>query len=320
MQRALLRKCLAEAWILLLACLIGMIGFAWMRTWLVSRLELGAFAKVIEQVWDKYDKFSPVPLSQLISYNGRVALTYAEPIVVICMSVWCVARGSDVVSGEIGRGSMEMLLSLPVSRWRVLVTQSMVTLIGVAVLAAGAWGGVAAGIHTCEITETVQPSFMIPGVPLPIPNPLAEAREIKRPMSDEVDARTFGFPALNLFCLGVCLAGCCTLMSAWDRYRWRTIGLLIAWLVLQLIFRVAAAAAESLHWMNYLTVFWAYEPEVTVELAVHRPEELWALVIENRQGTRLGPLGSNLVLLALGALGFTAAGVVFHRRNLPAPM
>ncbi len=163
---------------LLLACLIGMIGFAWMRTWLVSRLELGTFAKVIEQVWDKYDKFSPVPLSQLLSYDGRIALTFSEPIIVICMCVWCVARGSDVISGEVSRGSMEMLLSLPVSRFRVLATQAATTIIGVAILAAGAWTGVAAGIHTCQIKETVQPSFSIPGIPLQIPNPVAEPLDV----------------------------------------------------------------------------------------------------------------------------------------------
>ncbi len=139
-------------------------------------------------------------------------------------------------------------------------------------------------------------------------------------MASEVDANTFTHAAGNLFCLGVCLAGLSSLMSSWDRYRWRTIGLLVGWIVVQMILRVMAAAVDWLSWMNYLTIFWAYEPEVYVEVAVHRSEQLWSLMIDNRQGRRLGPLGANLVLLGVGGFSYLAAGMVFQRRNLPAPM
>ena len=43
--------------------------------------------------------------------------------------MFAIARGSDVVSGELGRGTLEMLLAQPVSRLQVLYTQAAVTLV-----------------------------------------------------------------------------------------------------------------------------------------------------------------------------------------------
>ena len=34
----------------------------------------------------------------------------------------------------------------------------------------------------------------------------------------------------------------------------------------------------------------------------------------------LGPLGYNLILLGVAVAGYLAAGIVFHRRDLPAPL
>ena len=33
-----------------------------------------------------------------------------------------------------------------------------------------------------------------------------------------------------------------------------------------------------------------------------------------------GPLGYNLILLGVGAVSYLAAGIVFHKRDLPAPL
>ncbi|MCA9182522.1 MAG: hypothetical protein KDA51_13745, partial [Planctomycetales bacterium] len=116
MNRAVLKKCLVEALLLLIACAIAIYALCWLHVWLVSRLELSEFAKVIEPLWKKYNKLSPVSLDQLLTYSGRIARAYSEPMVTLCITVWAIARGSDVVSGELGRGSMEMLIAQPLSR------------------------------------------------------------------------------------------------------------------------------------------------------------------------------------------------------------
>ena len=85
-------------------------------------------------------------------------------------------------------------------------------------------------------------------------------------------------------------------------------------------FRIAGAAVDWLYWLNYLTVFWPYEPEMFVDVAVNHPEQAFWLWMENRQGGRLGPLGSNLVLLSVGAISYLGSLVIFSRRDLPAPL
>ena len=49
--------------------------------------------------------------------------------------------------------------------------------------------------------------------------------KMKLPMSDLMDPSVLAHASVNLFALGVMLAGFTTVMSSWDRYRWRTIGI-----------------------------------------------------------------------------------------------
>lgn len=316
MNRALINKCLGDAKWLWLVCGLGAFAYAWLFVWFVSRLEMTAFAGVIEQLWDKIGKFSPVPLEQLLTYSGRIARAFSEPIIVLCLSVWAVSRGSDVVSGELGRGTMEMLLSQPITRLQLIVTQGTVTVLGAALLAVGVWCGVASGIATTQIKEKVQPQITVPGLGFRVPNPLAPAEEVRVPMREKTRAEHFTTAAVNLFCLTTCLAGIATWLSSWDRYRWRTIGIMVAFYVIQTTLRTASLAIEELAWMQYLSLFTAFEPEVCVSLAVNQPELSWA--VWTPQG--IGPMGRNLVLLGIGGGAYLIAAIQFARRDLPAPL
>ena len=73
---------------------------------------------------------SPVDLDQLLTFPGRIAIFFVEPAVLFIVCLWAIARGSDVVSGEVDRGTMEMLLAQPVSRLLILKTQAAVTVSG----------------------------------------------------------------------------------------------------------------------------------------------------------------------------------------------
>ena len=63
------------------------------------------------------------------------------------------------------------------------------------------------------------------GLGFPIPNPLAEREVIDVPMHERVQTSDLAPAAINLFSLAFCLAGMSALMSSWDKYRWRTIGI-----------------------------------------------------------------------------------------------
>lgn len=321
-NRSLLKKSLHESQWLLLSCMAALYAFCWARVWVVSQFEMSRFKTVIEQFRD-FERFSPVPFEQLFTYAGRIALTYDEPIVIACMSVWAISRGSDCISGELGRGTMEMLLSQPVSRLQVLFSQAMITVIGVALLAATTWAGVYTGIMTNSIKETAPPAnFKIPLLGFELPNPLAEEETVTIPMADRVDPRVFVPAAVNLLSLGFFLAGFSSLLSSWDRYRWRTIGLVVGFYIFQMIVKVLGLASDRFQWCSYCTFFTAYEPEAFVRIAVHETEKTWQIFVGGGTGLlpEFGPLGYDLILIALGTASYLAAAVIFCRRDLPAPL
>ena len=321
MNRALLRKCVAESRFLFLACAAGLYFFCWVRVWVVGQFEMARFEAVVEQ-FREFERFSPVAFDQLFTYAGRVALTYDEPIVILCVAVWAISRGSDVVSGELGRGTMEMLLAQPISRTQVLSTQAAVTVVGVALLCTLAWLGTATGIATTKVQELApRPTWRVPGFGLRVTNPFAERETVEVRMAEKVEPEVFIPAAFNLFSLGFFLVGLSVMMSAWDRYRWRTIGLIVGFFVLQLTMKIAAMATDDLQWMSWFTFLTAYEPEAFVSVAVNSPADIWSVLRydDQSQFVDLGPLGYNLILLVSGALFLVIGGIIFHRRDLPAP-
>jgi len=300
----------------------AMYSFCWARVWVVSLFEMSRFKVIIEQ-FREYERFSPVPFEQLFTYAGRIALTYDEPIVLVSVSLWAIARGSDCVSGEIGRGTMEMLLGQPISRVQVLWTHAVVTIAGIALLSFTSWLGVYTGIMTVSVEEPAPPeTWTIPLLDVEVPNPLSKEKMQTTPMSEIVDEQVFVPAAFNLFALGFFLAGLTSLFSSWDRYRWRSIGLVVGIYMFQMIVKVLALASDRFHWLLNCTFFTLYEPERCVSIAASEPQQTWSLVLRDQAGgfVDLGPLGYDSLLIGMGLLAYAIATVIFHRRDLPAPL
>jgi ABC-2 type transport system permease protein len=257
----------------------------------------------------------------LLSYPGRIGLAWDEPIVVFGVSIFAIARGSDAVSGELNRGTLEQLLAQPVSRLQVLYSQAAVTIGCLALLALATWGGTWCGIQCTSVKESAPPpQLKLPFLPQ-IPLPIQSDEKIDTPMRDKVQPHVF-FPAVvNLFCLGAAVAGVSTLVSACDRYRWRTIGIVSGLYIVSLILKIVGLAFERFSGLRDLSLFTAYEPQKYIAIAVRSPDEAWN-VTRYADGVffDLGPMGYNLILLSVAAAGYIAAGIVFHRRDLPAPL
>jgi len=301
-NRPLWTKSIVEARLLFLSCAAVLFAFCWIRVWLTTQIDMSRFQSLLALIPEQFQRLLPVPIDQLVSYPMRISLTYGEPLVFLVVTVWAVSRGSDSVSGELGRGTMEILLAQPLSRWQVLLASSTVTVVGAALLSLMAWAGTCMGVWLLEVK----------GPPGGEPTP----------MSELVDVRVF-LPAIaNLFAMGVFLGGLATLMSSWDRYRWRTIGLLAGFVVVSSILEIIAMTAENFKWFRWLTYFSVYEPERLVGVAVRDADQTWAWLLTDAEGhiTDLGAAGCAGLLLALGLICFAAATAIFHRRDLPAPL
>ena len=270
MKLALLRKTIRESRLLLVSSTIIMFAFCWLRVWIVSLLPTDRFKTIVEQ-FREFERFVPVPFEQLFTYPGRIALTYDELIVVMCMAIWAIARGSDCVAGELSRGTMEMVLAQPVSRKRIVLTQAMVTTIGAALLSLASWCGLYAGIHTTHVDEPVtQPAFSLPMLGLDPAGSLLEGETRRVPHVDQG-----AIPATCGRRRSICLRS----GSFWpgsvhsshhcDRYRWRTIGIVAAIYVVQLIMKIVGLASDRFKWLLSWTFFTAYDPERFVSVSVN---------------------------------------------------
>src|SRR5947209_5269898 len=120
MNRALFTKALGDAKLLFTALAALMFFYTWLNIWLSSTISLPAFSDYLAKALPKqWERIYGVSFSEIATTAGRAALVFVHPLIVFGAAFWAIARGSDCVSGEIGRGTMEMLLAQPVRRTAV---------------------------------------------------------------------------------------------------------------------------------------------------------------------------------------------------------
>jgi ABC-2 type transport system permease protein len=287
MIRALLAKAIGDAKWLFLAFFVLMFFFPWVFLWASGKISVPAFTNFLTSALPReWQQLWGVPFSQVATPAGRAALVFVHPLIVFSAAVWTVARGSDCVSGEIGRGTMEMLLAQPVRRTTVYSTQALVTVVGSALLAMAVWCGTTLGLHAGRLYENVSATLYIT-------------------------------PAVNLFALMICLGGMTALASSFDNVRWRTIGLMAGWYVVSTVLTVLSQITERWNWLSGASFLSAYKPQSMVA----RSDEAWALLTyRNGKIVALGLGGQVVVLFALGIACYVAGAVVFNRREIPAPI
>ncbi len=322
MIRLLLKKYINESMLLWLACAAMLVLFCWVRVWIVCQFELQRFEAFLDQL-KPFEKFSPVPLSQLLTYSGSLAMTFDEPVLILCILVWSIARGTDVVSGEINRGTLELLLSLPVSRVRLMTLHATVCIAGLIGLCACVWLGLYLGIQTMSVRETVTSKIelSIPYLPFKIPLQSGESRTTLVALSDRVDPQVFLPATINLFGFGFVVLSFSVLCSSFDRFRWRTIGIVVSTYVIQLLLFLLSKSAPATAFCAGLTFFSCYQPDAIVQLQRVESGSTWALTsASNILPLGLGPIGVTAVLIGLGTIFYAIAIAVFSRRDLPAPL
>ncbi len=252
---------------LLLAALAALWAlFPWIYIWLQSQVPTGDFQLLLRLIPEDWQKLSGVPIAEVATTAGRVALAFVDPVVVLGATVWGVTRGSDIVSGPLERGTMEMVLAAPVRRGAVYATHAAATILGAAllcgVLLTGLWTAIAWG-----------------------------------PWSGEVTAVRFAPAVLNTFGLMVCMAGVAGLVSSTGSHRSRTIGVMCGFYVISLLAKLVGRMSDRLAWVGWISVFGAYEPQ---RLVAGTAESWWILA-----GYNALLLGVGLAAYTLGAVVFS---------------
>ncbi len=323
MNRSLWKKNLAEGGFLLLALMIGAACFAWFRVNVVGELDTTSFRRIVDLVPKSWLKFASVDLEWLISYSGRTGLTLDEPFLIMMFAIWAIVRGSDVVSGEISRGTMEMLLAQPVSRRRVFLVQVTSTILGLAILCLVTWLAMWLAVHTTSVKVAAEPESTIWSLPTAL---LAggnrEVEAVDKPMSDFVNAADFVPGVVSLFALASFVAGFTTLLSSLDRFRWRTLGIAAGIYLVAAMIKILALASSTFSWAHWLSFFSLYEPEVAVKASCEAPEQLWQFWRYGDEGAweGFGILAQNVILLGGAFICLIIACRIFERRDIPQPL
>ncbi len=321
LDRVLLKKYVGQSMLLFCSCAFALFAFAWVRVWVVSLLDMGQFQTILEQFRD-FEKFAPIEFDSLFTYPGRTGMTYDEPIVILCVVIWAISRGSDVVSGELGRGTLEMVLSQPISRTRLLCSHAAVSITGLALLCIFVWAGIAAGIYTTSVSETVPtPTIRIPFLEIDVPMALGEPAKQTLALSDRVDVEIYAASTFHLFAFGFFVLALASFLSSIDRYRWRTVGATVAIYIAQLVMFGLGKATESLSYLLSMTFFSCYKPQKMTSM-IGKTDSLWSpwSLTQPINETSLPPLYYPLILIGLGMIFYGAAIICFKRRDLPAPL
>ncbi len=238
---ALIRKQLHESRWTIGVSAAALFGLGWLSVYITSLQE----SRILQQLgsatlddrieWMRRLGMGKEPVSAEI-----IMMFWNHPFFLIFIAVWGIARGSGAVAAEVERGTMDLLLSRPISRTAYLSSQVLVALAGLAIMAIALGAGASWALRHNVLR--------IP------PDPWLLFR-----------------PAFNLAALGLPIFGYTLLASSADHVRWRpttigaslTMGGLIARIIaLQPVF----SDRPWKPWLESVSIFKAYNPiEVVME-------------------------------------------------------
>jgi len=235
MNLAIWQKAIREAWRSLVVCSVLLILFAWLFVWLMSQFNLSTFGLMLRMVPKFMQNAMGAPIAELATRTGQFSILFVHVVTMLVCVGWALARGSAPVAGEIGRGTMDLILSLPIRRPTVVVASAVVAAAGGAVLAGSVLAGLGLGLATVDVGEEVALATFLPG-------------------------------AVNLFFMTFAFTGITMLVSACSRDRWQTMaiagGVFIASFIVKMVARLWSAGA----WLGYFSFLSAFEPQQLILL------------------------------------------------------
>jgi ABC-type transport system involved in multi-copper enzyme maturation permease subunit len=230
MNLALWKKALADAWRQLLVSGILLALFGWVFVWLQSLIKFGAWVNILNILPDFVEKIAGVPLADLASPQGRIGILYFHLVTLLLCIGWAVGRGTDTVGGGISRGTLELVVTLPVRRASILLIPAAIATLGAAILALSLWLGNWLGLVTVDFAAEVSILQFLPG-------------------------------AVNLFFMTFALTGVTTMLSSLDNNRWRTMWLAVAFFIVSGMLDMVAALWEPGSWLAYCSFLSAFDPQ-----------------------------------------------------------
>jgi ABC-2 type transport system permease protein len=236
-----------------------------------------------------------------------LVIGFLHPLVQLIFALWAVYQAGSAVAGEIDRGTMELLLSQPIPRYRLILAHLIVNVVTIPLICVCLWAGSALGVYLFGPFVIDYGRFQIPLAFGDAPTPAPQVLDV---------SATRLLPGLwNVAALLFAVSGLTMWLSARGRSRWTVIGIALATVVAMFAVNLIGQMLEDMAFLRPFTIFYYYQPQRIVL------QDVWSVDIGAAWG-----LTSHLyvnvlaVLFGLGAAGYALALWTFTRRDIPAPL
>ncbi len=211
--------------------------------WPAMRQGTQVLTQYIQQLPDALLKaFGVTDFSHFPGFIGAEVLNFMWPLIA---AVFVVMAASAAVGGEMDSGTIELWLSVPAPRWRLLSAKLVALLVGILALVLASI--VALGVGARLVDETLATSSLL-------------ATAI----------------VLTAFC--VALGGYTALFSAVFAQRGKAAGLAAAVTIASYLASVIAGISKDWDWLRYASLMTAYHPQQSLSDGRIEPGEVAALL------------------------------------------
>ena len=167
MNYGLIRKTLVDSAAPVAAVVTGIVAFVVLFVWAMLNMgtELLTFVSQFSFLQRIFEMSLGIRVDGEVSVNILFAVCFTH-LMVLGLS-WYIVIGvtTRVFSGEVERGTADMLLSLPISRWNIYVSTTLVWITLSAIISFTPLAGIALGNAVFETDETVNITrFVLPAV------------------------------------------------------------------------------------------------------------------------------------------------------------
>jgi ABC-2 type transport system permease protein len=161
-----------------------------------------------------------------------LSVGYVHPLPQTILMIWALGRGASALAGELERGTMELLVSQPIPRWKIITTQLAVDLVTIPTLA------------LCMILGTFIGTKLVP-----LPN---------------ADLLPYFRGVLLAIAFAFAMSGITYAISSMGRSRWRvlawTFGIILAMSILNLLGQLW----DTLGPWRPLAIHYYYQPQYAI--------------------------------------------------------
>jgi ABC-2 type transport system permease protein len=229
--------------------------------------------------------------------NDFLAVELLHPVVLTLCGLWAVGRASGAIAGELDRGTMELLLSQPVPRGRLIGAHLLVDAVVIPVVCLSLVLGTQLGLwlvgpFTVDYTMLQKLTSNSPFKPDMGPETL------------DVSAARQIWGTVNTAGLMFAFSGLTMAISSINRNRWKATGYACFVYVGMFIANVVGQLWDTVSWMRPASLFYYYQPQ-----------KIWLAGEWTVDGIPVMP-----VLLAVGVGGYAVAYRILTTRDLPAPL